>query len=47
MALGELGSLVREDYSASVHGDWLGELLGALERDGLVVVDGDGVTLPE
>ena len=42
-----LGPLVRDDYSASQHGDWLGELLAGLERDGLVAVNGDGVRLPE
>ena len=47
MGLGELGPLVREDYSASEHGDWLRGLLGGLERDGLVVLNGDGVRLPE
>ena len=47
MGLGELGSLVREDYLASQHGGWLGGLLGGLERDGLVVVRDEVVGLPE
>ena len=29
------------------HGDWLRGLLAGLERDGLVVVRGEGVGLPE
>ena len=47
MELGELGSLVREDYTPTEHGDWLRGLLGGLERDGLVVAPGDVVGLPE
>ena len=47
MELGELGPQVRDDYTPTEHGDWLRGLLGGLERDGLVVVDGDGVGLPE
>ena len=43
----ELGPRVREDYSALEHEGWLKELLAALERDGLVVVQGGGVVLPE
>ena len=42
MALGELGPLVRDDYTPTEHGDWLRGLLGGLERDGLVVVGGGG-----
>ena len=47
MTLDELGPLVREGYSASEHADWLRGLLAGLERDGLVVVNGDAVALPE
>ena len=47
MALGELGPLVREDYTPTEHGDWLRGLLGGLERDGLVVAPGEVVGLPE
>ena len=47
MALGELGPLVREDYTPTEHGDWLRGLLGGLERDGLVVVRDEAVGLPE
>ena len=47
MELGELGPLVREDYTPTEHGDWLRGLLGGLERDGLVVAPGEVVGLPE
>ena len=47
MGLGELGPQVRDDYTPTEHGDWLRGLLGGLERDGLVVLNGDGVRLPE
>ena len=45
--LNELGPLVRDEYTADEHGEWLQELLAGLERDGLVVVTGDAAALPE
>lgn len=47
MPLDELGPLVRDDYSSDKYEAWLRELLTALERDGLVTVDSNGVGLPE
>ena len=47
MPLDELGPLVRDDYAADEHGEWLRELLAGLQRDGLVVVSGDAVALPK
>ncbi len=47
MLFDELGPLVRDKYAPADHGAWLRDLLAGLERDGLVVVNGDAVALPE
>jgi len=47
MPLDELGPLVRDEYAAAKHKSWLRELLTALERDGLVAVRDEAVSLPE
>ena len=47
MSLNDLGPLVRDEYAADEHGEWLRDLLAALERDGLVAVTGDAAGLPE
>ncbi len=47
MLFDELGPLVRDEYAADEHGEWLRELLAGLRRDGLVIVTGDAAALPE
>ena len=47
MLFDELGPLVRGKYAPADHRAWLRDLLAGLERDGLVVVNGDAVALPE
>ncbi len=47
MPLDELGPQVRDEYTPAQHTEWLRELLAALERDGLVAVQGETAALPE
>ena len=47
MPLDELGPQVRDEYTPAQHVEWLRDLLAALERDGLVMIEEDSVGLPE
>ncbi len=42
MPLAALGPVVRPDYTATGHADWLRTIVAALARDGLVAVTGEG-----
>lgn len=46
LALADLGPLVKPDYASSDE-EWLRRLVAGLARDGLVLIDGDTLRLPE